>query len=213
MHELRPRIPSGLFYAASDEGESGPRERVAAFVAATRPYHARLFRIARSLAPREADAADLTQEALARAFVAYDGFRDGAPILPWLARILRNVFLDGLKTGAARHEVLCDESPDSGARAADAWQADGSEAGQPLAALERAELAQILGAALEALDAPQRLIVILCDVEGFSYEEAAEAAGIPVGTVRSRLSRARAELRRRLRRKLEPEGGLGRTGR
>jgi RNA polymerase sigma-70 factor (ECF subfamily) len=193
------------------------QRRVSEFVRQTRPFHERLYRIALSLCRDRDQAADLTQEALVRAFRSFDSFRPGAPVLPWLARILRNVHLDSFKTGRAQHEVaehqLDREGPGIDASVA-------HPAPDPLAALERAELGARLAREMETLDPGQRQTLILCDIEGFSYQEAAEAEGVPVGTIRSRLARGRAELRRRLRRAPSGElpgtpsrsgvGGLGR---
>ncbi len=168
-----------------------PDELMAQFVRLTRPYHARLFRIALSLCGDRDEAADLTQEALIRAFRAFDRFRLGAPVLPWLARILRNYHLDTLKSGRARHEVSCsrlgrEEEPGVAATPS------------PLHQVEQGQLLRWLQEELQGLSEDQRLVVVLCDAEGLSYQEAAEVLGVPVGTVRSRLSRARETLRHRL---------------
>lgn len=182
----------------------GGGDLVARFVQTTRPFHERLFRIALTLCRDRDQAADLTQEALIRAFRAFDRFREGEAVLPWLARILRNLHLDTFKTGRARHEVAAHQlSADRG----DPLDFQPSRVPDPLAALERSRLSAFLTEELEALDPDHRLVVILCDIEEFSYQEAADVAGIPIGTVRSRLSRCREHLRQRLLRRME-EGNL-----
>jgi RNA polymerase sigma-70 factor (ECF subfamily) len=168
---------------------------VSRFTRVTGPLHARLYRIARSLCRDDDQAADLTQETLIRAFCAFDSFRAGEPVLPWLCRILRNVHLDSFKTGRARHELSRRELPGT---PDDPYQDVASSSPDALRLLERQSLRSFLNAEIEALEPGQRLILLLCDVEEMSYQEAAEIAGVPVGTVRSRLARARERLRERL---------------
>jgi RNA polymerase sigma-70 factor (ECF subfamily) len=176
---------------------SGGEDLVARFERVTKPYHERLFRIAVALCGDRDQAADLTQEALVRAFRAFDRFRPDQPVLPWLARILRNYFLDTLKTGRAKHELaghqMATEDPYANLPA---------RAPSPFDEVERSQLATILQEEIEALDQPHQLVLILCDIEGFSYQEAARVAGVPVGTVRSRLSRCRSHLRQRIQERL-----------
>ena len=176
---------------------------VASFTRTTSPFHARLYRIAKALC-RDADqAADLTQDALVRAFLAFDSFRPGAPVLPWLCRILRNAHLDSFKTGRARHEVAAHQLA---GEVEDPYQDVACPSPSPLGQLEQKVLRACLQEEIEALEPGQRLILILCDVEEMSYQEAAEIADIPVGTVRSRLARSRERLRERLAARLEPHG-------
>ncbi len=179
-----------------------PDKRVSSFVKLTRPYHERLFRIAISLCHDRDQAADLTQEALIRAFNAFDRFRPGAPVLPWLARILRNVHLDSFKTGRAQHELAEHQiAPEKGG----VYDGVQASAPDPLASLERARMAAWLQEEVAALDEPQRIVITLRDIEELSYQEVAEIAGVPVGTVRSRLARARAHLRGRLQQRMARE--------
>jgi len=174
---------------------------VSSFTRATSPYHARLFRIAKALCRDGDRAADLTQEALVRAFLAFDTFRPDAPVLPWLCRILRNVHLDSFKTGRARHEVAAHQLAGD---VEDPYQGVECASPSPLCHLEQKSLRACLQEEIDALEPGQRLILILCDVEELSYQEAAEVAGVPVGTVRSRLARSRERLRERLTVRLEP---------
>jgi len=188
---------------------SAADDQLKRFVAVTQPVQQRLFRIALALCRDPDQAADLTQEALVRAFRSFGRFRRGAPVLPWLARILRNVHLDSFKTGRVRHEVA-ESRLDRGDAAALA------NAGGPapqLEAVERGQLIGWLGQEMDALSPPQRLVLLLCDVEGFSYQEAAEATAVPIGTVRSRLARAREQLRQRLRQRMTAREGTATSGR
>jgi RNA polymerase sigma-70 factor (ECF subfamily) len=170
------------------------QDRHQQFMLTVGPVLARLHRIARVLCGDADVAQDLTQDALVRGLQAFGSFEVGRPILPWLARIMRNVFINYTKSGRARYEV-CDEDAVDGA-----WTPEQPGA---LDQLERAELIQRLRQEIAELPQPFQLVVILCDQEGFSYEEAAEVGGVPVGTVRSRLARARAVLRTRILARLE----------
>lgn len=181
---------------------SRAEDQVSRFVELTAPFHERLFRIAMTLCHDRDQAADLTQETLVRAFRAFDRFRTGEPVLPWLARILRNLHLDLVKSGRARYEVAAHQLGGRSEQLEDPFASVPATTPDPLTALERSQLAGWLAEELEALEPAHQLIVVLCDVEDLSYQEAAEVAGIPVGTVRSRLSRAREQLRERLRRRM-----------
>lgn len=113
----------------------------------------------------------------------------------WLQRILKNIFFDSLKR-ASRRDVPLHEQPLDEQNPLLARLPDGSA---PLdAELERAEARGMVRAALAALPEHHRELVELCDLDGASYEDAARQFGLPLGTVRSRLSRARASLRESL---------------
>ena len=88
-----------------------------AFTALTRDVHPRLFQLALALCGDRDLAADLTQDALVRGFLAFDRFRPGAPVYPWLARILRNAFIDHHRSARVRREVAADAAPEPVARA------------------------------------------------------------------------------------------------
>jgi RNA polymerase sigma-70 factor (ECF subfamily) len=177
-----------------------PEDLLSRFTRATSVHQNRLYRVARALCRDSDVAADLTQETLIHAFRAFDSFRPEQLVLPWLCRILRNVYLDSLKTGRARHEVAGRELP---GEHDDPYHNVRGSTPDPLGMLERQTLRACLSEELEALEPDQRLILVLCDVEEMSYQEAAEIAGIPIGTVRSRLARCRERLRARLRARLQ----------
>lgn len=147
-----------------------------------------LLRVARSLTHNAADAEDLVQDTLVRAFRAIDRF-DGRHPRAWLLRILRNTHIN--RNRRQRPELLRDPDGSSNqlAQLAGAEQTDASVDAGFAAEIEQA---------LADLDEPFRRVIELVDVEGFSYAEAAEALGIPVGTVMSRLHRARGRVRDRL---------------
>jgi RNA polymerase sigma-70 factor (ECF subfamily) len=144
------------------------------------------------------DASDLSQEALVRAYEAFDRF-DGRNFKAWMLRILTNLYIN-------RYRKI--------QRTGQASSLDEEEAAEPAAPADEAPDRQIfdslLGAEVEDALAKVpdvfRTAVILSDIEGMSYDEVAEATDVPVGTVRSRLARGRAILRRELERFAREEG-------
>lgn len=155
-----------------------------AFVALTAPHHARLYQTALGLCGDRDQAADLTQEALVKAFLAFDRFREGAPPYPWLVRILRNVHLDEVRSAHARRETIQATAPDPP-----------DPRPGPLASVVAAEEIDAVHAAIARLPEEFALVITLVDLQGLTYEDVAEAVEIPIGTVRSRLYRARERLR------------------
>jgi RNA polymerase sigma-70 factor, ECF subfamily len=173
--------------AVLDRARGGDHE---AFAAVVRLYDAKLRGLAfRVLGDRDR-MDDALQEAYVRAFRALPRFRGDARMGTWLFRITYNACLDELARGRKVTHVPLDELVE---------QASGEpQPGEALA--RRSEVAD----ALRALPADERAVVFLVDVHGYDYAKAAELVGVPVGTVASRLSRARVSLRRALRRGSEP---------
>lgn len=135
-------------------------------------------------------AADAAQETFVAAFRHLAGFR-GGNLRSWLLRIAANRCRDELRRLRSRASMSLDDveaDPDLAEIAADADES-------PEEAVLRRERGRALAAGLRALPPEQRLAVLLCDVEGLDYQEAARAMGCSLGTVKSRLSRARAHLR------------------
>jgi RNA polymerase sigma-70 factor, ECF subfamily len=166
---------------------SGPDARQAAFERYVVPELAVLYRVALSLTGQPADAEDLVQDTLVRAFRALDRF-DGAYPRAWLLTILRNAHAN---RNRRRRPVLLrdgDDAPGALDRLAprvpaseDVVMTDQFEAG--------------VAQALDALPDKHRAVIALVDIDGLSYQQAADALGIPRGTVMSRLHRARARIR------------------
>lgn len=142
----------------------------------------RLRRYARALANDRYLADDLIQDTLERAWNKYHLWRPGSDLRAWLFAIMHNVFVNQMRGRRMDVEVLTDEMPTVAVRDK---QSDGIE----LADLRRA---------LSRLSVEHREILLLVAVEQMKYEEIGDALGIPVGTVMSRLSRARERLRQHL---------------
>jgi RNA polymerase sigma-70 factor, ECF subfamily len=153
-----------------------------------------LFRLARHLTGNDDDADDLVQETYARALGAGSQFSAGTNLRAWLFRILRNAYIDAYRR--ARNSPiragLKEDEPDTAASGREPLRGD--------AELDRLRgiVAEDIEAALATLSADARTVVVL-DLEGMTEGELAEVMGCSVGTVKSRLSRARAALRERLR--------------
>ncbi|MGA0595179.1 sigma-70 family RNA polymerase sigma factor [Enterovirga sp. CN4-39] len=140
-----------------------------------------LRRYAQALTRDEGAADDLVQDALLRAFERRSTFRLGGNIRSWLLSVLHNVFVDGRRRAAAQRRGEAEA-----ARLADVALPAGQESAVRLAQVKQAFF---------SLPEEQRAALHLVAVEGLAYSEAAEALGIPVGTLMSRLGRARAALR------------------
>lgn len=147
----------------------------------------RLHRLALRYHGRADAAEDAVQETFVRALQAMDGFRREADLATWLWRIAVNVCLDGLRAEDGHAHRSLDE-------AAEVRGCPGT-----LKAVEERELSSEVRRAIDALPPDRRLLVVLRDLEGLSYGEIARVTRLSVGTVSSRLSRARKELARQVR--------------
>jgi RNA polymerase sigma-70 factor (ECF subfamily) len=142
------------------------------------PY---LRRYARALTRNAADADDLVQTALMRGIVNMDRFEQGTNLRAWLLTIMHNVFIDGVRKAKRARDA--DESAES-------MMSGLYTRPNQVESLQLGDLQQ----AMARLPEEQRITLILVALEDMSYEEAAKVTGVPVGTVRSRLSRARHAL-------------------
>jgi RNA polymerase sigma factor (sigma-70 family) len=163
-------------------GLSGLSSEWAAIVA---EHSSRVYRLAYRLTGNRQDAEDLTQDVFVRVFRSLDNFEPGN-FAGWLHRITTNLFLDRARR-AARIRM------DGFAEGAE-HQLEGSEI-LPEDAIHDASFDPDIEAALASLPEKFRVAVVLCDIEGLSYDEIAEVLGVKVGTVRSRIHRGRTQLR------------------
>lgn len=171
------------FLARLRAGES------AAFEELVITYQHRVFGVALRMLGNAAEAQDVAQEAFLRAHRGLSEFRGGAKLSTWLYAITSRLCLNRLATGERR---MWRQGEDTLLRLA------GGET--PEEALERGELEVALHRAIAELPEERRIVVVLRDLEGLSYEEIAQVLDLELGTVRSRLHRARADLRDKLER-------------
>jgi RNA polymerase sigma-70 factor (ECF subfamily) len=154
----------------------------------------RLRRFARGLAGSASEADDLVQAACERALAREHQFQEGTRFDSWMFRIVQTIWIDQLRARDVRKEGGDVDDERLGSDAA----VRSIEARLALSEVRRA---------VDRLPAEQRNVLMLVTVEGLSYKEAAEVAGVPVGTVMSRLARARIALQQQL----ESGGGLRRS--
>jgi RNA polymerase sigma-70 factor, ECF subfamily len=150
----------------------------------------RVFGVALRMLGSRAEAEEIAQETFLRAHRALADFRGEARLGTWLYGIASRLCLNRLASGPRRHErsdeVALLQQPAEGADA--------------VATLEQRELQAALHEAVGALPEERRIVVVLRDLEGLAYEEIAEVLGLPLNTVRSRLHRARLDLKAKLER-------------
>jgi len=151
------------------------------------------------------EARDLLQDAFLNAYRKLDQFQGESSFSTWVYRIAMNLALSRRR----KRKRLFGWWDREGSAPPD--PSDLSATSDPTANLERAELEALVQRALSQLPPEARAVIILRDLEGLSYEEIAEILGVPIGTVRSRLHRARGELRLRLQAPLERMGWLSKS--
>jgi RNA polymerase sigma-70 factor (ECF subfamily) len=152
-----------------------------------------LYNVAMWLAKNPADAEDLVQETFLKALRGFQGFEQGTNFKAWMFRILRNTYLTS-RTGLAaqRTVALEDELEESGARD---YPEGAIDRQTPEMNLIRLSDRAAVEAAMEQLSPPLLEVILLCDVEEMKYREIAAVLEIPIGTVISRIARARLALR------------------
>lgn len=201
----RAEVPAAVPAAAEAEEERGLVDRAragetGAFEALVRRYQGWVFTLALRMVGDRAEAEDLAQDVFLKAYRGLRGFKGASRFSTWLYAIASHHCLNHLKARGRRGGLprrgrdnpatgddlpaLVDRLPD-GAPRADAL-------------LERADLVRIVQAEMAHLTEEHRMVLILRDIQGLSYEEIARTLGVELGTVRSRLHRARMEMKARL---------------
>jgi RNA polymerase sigma-70 factor (ECF subfamily) len=166
------------------------RRCAATFEELVEKHYRQAYNIAYRISGSATDAEDLTQEALIRAYQSFDRYQPELPFANWLYRIIANLHVDELRRrGRARVESIdaCPALADIPDYSSD-----------PADHLLSRELDGQLQQALDRLSPDFRMAVVLCDIEGLSYEEIAEIMGCSLGTVRSRVHRGRKQMRKLL---------------
>ena len=176
---------------------SGPEVQFQRFV---REYGERAFQFAYRLTGNIEEAKDLVQESFYRVLRSWDRYDRSRSLEAWFFTILRHAFLDGRKRYERRHAVSLDRTvrPCGGEEAKTYEELLPDNEQTVLEGLERDEVAQEVRRTLDRLPYDHRVVLTLCDMEGHSYEEISKVLDVPVGTVRSRISRARLAFRREM---------------
>ena len=184
-------------------GPSLPEDRpLAGFEELAMPLFDSLYNFARWLSQNQNDAEDLVQETYLKALRSYASFEPGTNFRPWIFQILKNTFLSSRSKLERRMTLAMDTEEDLPAT---------SDTPESLL-LGRSDI-DAVRSAIEQLPVIFREVILLCDVEDASYREIAEILSIPIGTVMSRLARARKMVRASLRSTTAPgSGGLSHQG-
>ena len=161
-------------------------------------YERFVYRMVYCAVGNASDAEDLTQEVFLKLWRGLSGFRGQAQVLTWLSRIVRNACADHIRK---KKRTVPTESLTSAADDEDTVMREPQDCdpeNDPSAVTVRGEDARLLRQAMAMLPEEHRTLIILRDLEGYSYEKLSRTLGLEEGTVKSRLSRARAQLRQTL---------------
>jgi RNA polymerase sigma factor (sigma-70 family) len=155
-----------------------------------------LYNVAHWLTRNASDAEDLVQETFLKSLRGFAGFEAGSNFKAWIFRILRNTYLTSRSGLAARRTVALEEElGEDGESAPSAYPESAIDRQTPELNLIRLADRAALHRAMEKLTPPLLEVVLLCDVEEMKYKEIATILEVPIGTVMSRIARARAHLR------------------
>ena len=175
-----------------------------AFSELVRRYEGKIFRLAMHITQNREDAEDVLQETFLKAYEHLDQFQGNSKFYTWIVRIAVNQALMKLRRRKTDKSVSLDETIDTGedtmVREIAAWDED------PEQRFSRDELGGILDTAVQSLEPPYRSVFTLRDIDELSTEETAEALGLSVPAVKSRLLRARLQLREKLTRYFKRKG-------
>jgi RNA polymerase sigma-70 factor (ECF subfamily) len=161
-----------------------------AFAEIVRRYQRAVYRVAYGMTRNASDADDVAQETFVRAYQALHRFRVGEPLYPWLSRIAINLVYSLFRRRRRRPETALDPMLEAGHQ----WATEDD----PVEESAKHERDERIDAAFAELKPEHQSVLVLRVVEGMSYDEIAKALAVPPGTVMSRLSRARHELKLRL---------------
>lgn len=175
-----------------------------AFGELVRRYEGKIFRLAQHITQNREDAEDVLQETFLKAYEHLDQFQGNSKFYTWIVRIAVNQALMKLRRRKADRSVSLDETIDTGedniVREIAAWGEDPEER------FSREELGELLDSAITGLEPLYRSVFVLRDIEDLSTEETADALGLSIPAVKSRLLRARLQLREKLTRQFKRKG-------
>jgi len=167
----------------------------------TRRNNQRLYRAAWSILKDRAEAEDAVQDSYLKAFTSMASFAGASSLSTWLTRIVINEALERKRTAERRSHILREQSVIDMGDCREKLMAGSDTPHSPEAQTMRMQIAKLLERAVAKLPEALRPVFVLCEIEGLSVKETAEALQIPTGTVKTRLLRSR----RRLQRELDPE--------
>ena len=201
MASYSPKMKSDRARAASRADEQALIQRckdgdTRAFDELVRQYEKRVFNCALRIAGNYNDAADVAQEAFIRAFNSIQTFRGDAIFTTWIYRIVTNVYLDERKKSKAHRQTSLDEYIELDENSVTRQIVD--DGPTPDQVVETKERTRVLQSAINSLPDYQRIILTLYSFQHRSYEEIADVLRLPIGTVKSRLNRARLALAEKL---------------
>ena len=168
-----------------------------AFQALVERYQSRLFALARHYTKNPVDVEDIVQEAFLKAYSRLETFQHQSSFYTWIYRITTNTVLDFMKRHG-RNPVQAVEDPELVSENAPTGDPGSTRALSPHARMERTEISEITETVLSELPEIFRTALVLREFEQLSYQEIADVLGISIGTVESRLFRARARFREKL---------------
>src|SRR5579871_5481251 len=204
---LTPTTPVSGAASSNGEGELVARAQAgdaAAFSDLVSRYERKIYRLAKHITQNDEDAEDVLQEAFLKAYEHLDSFQGNSKFYTWIVRIAVNEALMRLRKRKSDRTVPLDEPVDTGeemvTREIAVWDDN------PEQRYSREEMREILDTAVQSLKPDFRTVFILRDIEELSTEEAAEALGISIPAVKSRLLRARLALREKLTRQFKRKG-------
>jgi RNA polymerase sigma-70 factor, ECF subfamily len=193
-----PGFDEGALVARAKAGDAS------AFSELVKHYDRRVFRMAKQITQNDDDAEDVLQETFLKAFTHLDNFQGNSKFYTWLVRIAVNEALMKLRKRRSDRTVPLDEPIDTGedemVREIAVWDEN------PEDRYSREELANILDEAVQSLKPAYRTVFILRDIEELTIEETAEALNLSISAVKSRLLRARLQLREKLTRQFKRKG-------
>lgn len=166
-----------------------------AFTLLVERYQKMLYTIAYRFLGNSEDASDASQEALVRAYKNLKSFRGQCSFKTWLQHIIANVCRDALRRQSRRPSISLDGLQDN---EESTWILPDRSTGSPEDVYLAREEGDRIHNLIQALTPEYRMVILMKDIQGFTYEEIAERLGCSIGTIKSRLSRARQHLRRHL---------------
>lgn len=202
FHELPRKRETGAAWTVGGAAE-GPAARAEdrpnladreVFEATVRPYLPQIYRVCLALCRDADEAEDLLQNSLVKAYIHAESFQGRSDPFAWICGIVRNEHLETVRTRLRRFSLL-DAVLDGCASVLGTLFTGGSEEPSPEERAIHSEQWDTLLVCMRSLPEDHRMVVLLCDVEEFSYERVSEILEIPIGTVKSRHARGRARLR------------------